>query len=75
MSNSNVSDRKAFTSRKIEANIDPRPVCVEVADSTMLVTFATNRQKVRQNNELHTKAVSWRKNPHLSTWVVEKIDY
>ena len=32
-------------------------------------------KKVRQNNELHTKAVSWRKNPHLSTWVVEKIDY
>ena len=45
MSNSNVSDRKAFTSRKIEANIDPRPVCGEVAESTMLVTFATNRQK------------------------------
>ena len=41
LTNSNVDGCKAFA--KTEANIDPRSVCGEVADSTMLATFATNR--------------------------------
>ena len=61
VSNSEVDGCKVFA--KTEANIDPRSVCGEVADSTMLATFATNRF-ARTTNFTHS-TYCWKKR---SSW-------
>ena len=56
LTNSNVDGCKAFA--KTEANIDPRSVCGEVADSTMLATFATNRLGLAEQRSSYTEPVA-----------------